>query len=86
MSDEKRQRNQRRNLDVSGRDQRIFSSSLRSVLGGQKPRNRRGNEAPREVKPSLYQSIDEALKELDKALEQPSTSLQEFGSFKLLLS
>lgn len=82
MSGEKHERNQRRGVEQSGRDQRIFSSSLRSALGGQRPRpsNRRNNEQTREIQPS-YQSIDEALKELGRALEQPSTSLDEFGEF-----
>jgi hypothetical protein len=82
---EKRERNQRRGVEQSGRDQRIFASSIRSALGGQRPRpaNRRNNEQAREVQPS-YQSIDEALNELSQALEQPSICLDEFGrSFSL---
>lgn len=65
MSEERRERNQQRRPPSSGQNQRLFSSSIRSALGGQKPRNngRRNNEAQREIRPS-YQSIDEALKEV----------------------
>ncbi|KAI6189970.1 hypothetical protein M3Y97_00066000 [Aphelenchoides bicaudatus] len=78
-SKERRERNQRKNLEQSGRDQRIFSSTIRSAFGGQRPRgsNRRNNEAPREIEPK-YQSIDEALQDLNKALTQPHISLEEF--------
>jgi hypothetical protein len=76
MSDERR----RVNHEKPHNNQRLFSSSLRSALGGQIPRNngRRIQKLDAKIQPS-YQSIDEALKELGKALEQPSTSLDEFG-------
>ncbi|KAI6221784.1 hypothetical protein M3Y99_01537900 [Aphelenchoides fujianensis] len=62
-------------------DRRIFTSSIRSALGANPAASRRATKpANAEVQPS-YQSLDEALRELDRALEQPSTSLLEFEVF-----
>ncbi|KAI6199738.1 hypothetical protein M3Y96_00658600 [Aphelenchoides besseyi] len=67
-----------KNLKTEGRDRRIFTS-IRSTLGANTSTAPRRNFKPKnsDVRPS-YQTLDEALRELDKAIEQPSTSLLDF--------
>ncbi|KAI6237095.1 hypothetical protein M3Y95_00229000 [Aphelenchoides besseyi] len=67
-----------KNLKAEGRDRRIFTS-IRSTLGANTSTAPRRNFKPKnsDVRPP-YQTLDEALRELDKAIEQPSTSLLDF--------